>query len=224
MERVKRLTPLIGIAYVGVLVAVLLLPATPDSKASGAKVIRYFTHHQGAARASALLLAYGAIAVLVFFAAVASFLRRRGADVSTRVMMAGAVLMAVGLTLAAGFTAAGADQPTRMAPSTAQTLNLLGNNGFAFALFAGVTIAYIGLGAAVLGTRALPKAIGYISIFLGVAAATAVVSWPAFLATGLLTLVVSVYVYLRQQQPAQITIPDARTSTEPAQTPAETRR
>lgn len=218
--RARRLAPFAGYLMVALVFAAIATTSnTPDAKASGAKVIAYFTHHKTNIHVQDFLLAYAALAAVVYFTAVANFLRSRGSQILATTMVAGGVLMAGGLCVGAGLNEALTDQPARMSTATAQALNLLSNDVFGVLLFAGLALATTSAGVAMLRTKAVPTALGVVTTIVGVAAGTGILSWFAFMGTGLLTLAIAPYVYARSGQPSEITLPDAN-----VEIPAQTRR
>ena len=211
-DRYKRLaTPASAVVMVGGVLTALFMPQSPDSTASGTKVITFFQHHHTAEYVAAFALAYAAGAAVLYFVSVASFLRARGSQVLAATTTVGGALMATGLLLGAGLLGAVNDAPGRMTPDVARALNVLQNDVFAPALFAGLGIAVLSIGIATLRTKALPKALGIITIIVGVAVLSGIGSWPGFMASGLLVLVIAGYVYQRQGTPTQITMPDVPT-------------
>lgn len=216
--RARRLAPFAGYVMVALLVVLLTtIGDTPDVKDSGAKVIAFYQQHKTSTHVGDYLLAFAALAAVVYFTAVAGFLRSRGSQLLASTTMAGAIMTATGLCLGAGLNEALVDQPLRLTAPAAQALNVLSNDLFGIVLFAGLALATTSAGVAMLRTKALPTALGVITTIVGVAFATGVASWFAFMATGPLTLVVAAYVYSRSAQPAEITLPD----TIPAQATAE---
>jgi hypothetical protein len=217
-DRYKRLaTPAAAVVMVAGVVTSMLMPSTPDSTASGAKVIAFFHAHHAAIYVSALSLAYAAVAGVLFFVSVASYLRTRGSQLLSTTASIGAGVFASGLLLAAGTLGASNDAPARMTPDVARTLNVLQNDLFAPAMLAGLAIAVLSIGVASLRTKALPKSLGIITTIVGVVGLTGIGSWLAFMATGPLALVLAGFVYERLGRPAQITMPDV-----PTQATAET--
>ncbi|MDQ1746129.1 MAG: hypothetical protein QOD07_392 [Frankiaceae bacterium] len=208
--RARRLAPFAGYLMVALVFAAIATASnTPDAKASGAKVIAYYQHHRTNVHVQDFLLAYAALAAVVYFSAVATFLRSRGSQILATTMVGGGVLLAGGLCVGAGLNEALTDQPSRMSTATAQALNLLSNDLFGVMLFGGLALATTSAGVAMLRTKALPTALGVITTIVGVAAGTGILSWFAFMASGLLALVVAPYVYSRSGQPGAITLPDA---------------
>ncbi|MDQ1684564.1 MAG: hypothetical protein QOC82_1301 [Frankiaceae bacterium] len=219
--RARRLAPFAGYLMVALIVVVLTTTGdSPSAKDSGAKVVAFFTHHKTSTHVADFLLAYAALATVVYFVAVANFLRSRGSQVLASTTIAGGVLAAAGLCVGAGLNEALTDQPGRLSAPAAQALNLLGNDLFGILLFAGFALATLSTGVAMLRTKALPTALGVVTTIVGVAFATGIASWFAFMATGPLTLVVAAYVYSRSARPAEITLPEATVEI-PAQMTAE---
>jgi hypothetical protein len=207
VDRWKRYGPLAGVLFVALTVAALVTPQTPDTKASGAKVITFFHDHHNSMVAAEYLLAFAGIFAIAYFVSVADYLRRCGSRVLATMTVAGAIVAAGGFFLGAGLMTALTDRTTSLTPDAAQALNFLQDDAFAPLLFAGLAIATTSMGAAMLRTKALPKALGIITVVVGAALATGFVSWFAFLASGPLTLVVAGYVYKRLGRPESITLP-----------------
>ena len=217
-DRYKRLaTPASAVVMVAGVLTAILTPSTPDTTASGTKVIAFFQAHHTVTYVAAFSLAYAAIAGVLFFVSVAGFLRPRGSQLLAATTTVGGALFAGGALLASGGLMAANDAPGSMTPDIARTLNIVQNDLFAPALFAGMAVAILSIGVASLRTKALPKALGVITTIVGVVALSGIGSWFAFMACGPLTLVIAGYVYQRLGTPTQITMPDvpaARTADE----------
>ena len=220
--RARRLAPFAGYLMVAFILAALFMPGSPDSKASGAKIINFFTHHKSSTHAQDLMFAYAALSAVVYVTAVATYLRSRGSQILATTAIAGGVLAAAGLCLGAGINETLVDQPSRMSATSAQTLNLLGNNAFGVLLIAGFALATTSMGVAMLRTKSMPTALAVITTVVGVATAAGPFGWFGFLATGPLTLVVAAYVYSRSGQPSEITLPDATVEIPTQQQPKAT--
>jgi hypothetical protein len=222
--RYARLIPLVGVIYVGLMVSLFTTGSTPDVKASPAKVISFYTTHHSSQQASVYLLAYSGVFVLLFFGVLASFLRRHGETTLATMTFGGAVLYAAGLGIGAGITATLVDHTSGLSASSAQTLNYLSNDAFAIPTFVGLTVTLLAAGVAVLRSKALPTWLGWVTVVIGVAAATGVGSWPALMASGVWTLVVVGFLIRRADTPDEIALPDipaARGATKEAQAPAQ---
>jgi len=217
-DRYKRLaTPASAVVMVAGVLTALLMPSTPDTSASGARVIAFFQAHHNAIYVAAFSLAYAGVASVLYFVSIASFLRSRGSQLLAATTAVGAALFASGLLLAGGTLAAANDSPGRMTPDVARTLNIIQNDLFAGILFAGLATCLLSIGVACLRTKTLPKALAIITVVVGVVAVSGIFSWFAFLGTGVLALVIAGYVYAELGKPTQITMPDV-----PAQATAET--
>lgn len=208
-DRYKRLAaPASAVVMVGGVLTALFMPQSPDSTASGTKVITFFQDHHTAEYVAAFALAYAAGAAVLFFVSVGSFLRSRGSQVLATTTGVGGALLATGLLLGAGTLGAVNDAPGRMSADVARTLNIIQDDIFAPALFAGLGIAVLSIGVASLRTKALPKALGIIATIVGVVVLSGIGSWFGFMASGPLALVIAGYVYQRSGRPTQITMPD----------------
>jgi hypothetical protein len=207
-DRFKRIAPLSGVVMVGLMVAVLVLPSSPDSNASGAKVIAFYRDHHTAVYVSAVLLAYAGAIGLLYFTSVASYLRRFGSDLLATVIVAAGALFAAGCLIATGAVAAANDGPTHFSADVARTLNIVQNDLFFPLVLGGLGVATLCTGVAVLRTKALPKALGIVTTVVGVVGVSGIFSWFAFMASGPLTLVIAVYVYQRLGRPESVTLPE----------------
>lgn len=208
-DRWKRLVPpAAGVAMVAVIVVGIALGNTPDAGSSGAKVLQYYSSHHGRSNAEVFLFGYSAVFAVVFYTGMASYLRKRGSDILSTLTIVGGSLMAVGLALGAGTTAMLADKTSKLSADAAQALNQVNEDLFFVALFAGVMVATLAIGISILRTKAMPKALGIVTVVVGIGAVSAIGAWFAFMASGPLTLVLAGYLYQRTGQPQQITMPD----------------
>jgi hypothetical protein len=206
------------------LVVAITVGTTPDSGSSGAKVLAYFQSHHGRQNADVLLLAYASAMALVFYTGLASYLRRRGSDILATLTVVGGAVMAVGMALGAGSTAALTDKTSKLTPAAAQALNQVNEDIFFVALFSGLAVATLAIGISILRTKAMPKALGIITVIVGVVALSGIGSWFGFMASGPLTLVLAGYLYQRSEQDP-ITMPDVpgQRAAEPAVEQAKTK-
>lgn len=207
--RARRLAPFAGYLMIAFVLAAVFMAQSPDSNASGAKVIAFFSHHKNSVHAQDLFLAYAALAAILYFASVATYLRSRGSQILATTAVAGSIVMAAGFCVGAGVNETLADKPSELSAASAQTLNVLSNDVFGVLLIAGVALATLSMGVAMLRTKAVPTALGVVTTVVGVACTLGPVGWIGFLATGPLTLVVAAYVYARTAQPTEITLPDS---------------
>jgi len=209
-DRWKRIVPPVaGIGLVAcVVAAMILMGGSPSGGASGAKVATWFGSHHGRAVTAAYFMAYGCAVAVVFYVGMAGYLRRRGSHLLSAMTVAGGIVMAGGLAAAAGLLTAITDSTGKLGAGTLQALNQIGSDGPWMALIVGSAVATLAIGIASLRTHAFPKALGIITVVVGVVQVAGPVSWFGFMATGPLTLVWAGYLYQRTGQPDTITMPD----------------
>lgn len=209
-DRWKRIVPpLAGVGLVvGFVLSLSILSNSPGAGDSGAKVARYFASHHGRAETTAVLFTYAAGMALVYFIGMAAYLRRCGSQILAALTTAGGIVMATGMMVAAGTLAATIDRMGKLDDSTLQTINQLGSDLPWIAVVGGSAIATLSIGIASLRTQAFPKALGIITVAVGVVGITGIGSWFALMGTGPLTLALAYYLYERTGRPETITMPD----------------
>ncbi|HEX4655729.1 MAG TPA: hypothetical protein VH274_08305 [Mycobacteriales bacterium] len=220
-DRWKRIVPPVaGVVFVGLVVVGIAISNTPDSGSSGAKVIDFYQSHHGRASASIFIFGYASVMAVVFYVGMAAYLRRRGSDLLATLTIVGGALTAVGLGLGAGTTAALADKTSKLSAGAAQALNQVSEDIFFVTLFGGLMIATLAMGIAILRTGAMPKALGIVTVVVGVVAVSGIGAWFAFLGSAPLTLVLAGYLYLRTGQPESVSLPDVDVPGQRAAEPA----
>jgi hypothetical protein len=208
-DRWKRLVPPVaGVLFVGLVVVGVAISNTPDAGSSGAKVIRYYQSHHGRANASVFIFGYAAVMAVVFYTGMAAYLRRRGSDLLATLTVVGGALTAVGLGLGAGSTAALADKTSKLSIDAAQALNQVSEDIFFVTLFGGLMVATLAMGIAILRTGAMPKALGIVTVVVGVVAVSGIGAWFAFMGSAPLILVLAGYLYARTGQPESVSLPE----------------
>lgn len=225
-DRWKRLVPpLAGIGLVGcVITAFILMGSSPSAGDSGAKVMAWFTSHHSRALTAGYFFAYACAVAVVFYVGMAAYLRRRGSQVLSTLTAAGGIVMAGGLVFASGLLIAMTDSTSKLGDNTVQTLNQIGSDAPWMAMIVGSAVATLSIGIASLRTQAFPKALGIITVVVGVVQVLGPISWFGFMATAPLTLVWAGYLYQRTGQPDAITMPDVPAQREvAAETPAPSR-
>jgi hypothetical protein len=225
MNRLSRWAPLAGVIYVALLAASIFGPSSPDSSASGSKVIAFATNHHDSLLVQAFTLAYAGILLVCFFGVLCTYLRRCGANALAVVSFAGAVLMAAGYFIGAAMNFVLTDHTSSLSASSAQTLNLLNNNLPFVTLFAGMFVMMIFAGIAILSTKALPAWMGWVAVVVGLAGTGGPIAWIGLMLGGLWTVVASIMLFRRvgADGPSTITLPDvpeqaARPQAQPAAT------
>ena len=209
-DRWKRLVPPVaGIGLVGcVVTAFVLMGSSPSAGASGAKVAAWFGSHHGRAQAAGYFFAYACATAVVFYVGLAVYLRRRGSHVLSALTATGGIVLAGGLAAGAGLLVAVTDNTSKLSDSTLQTLNQIGSDAPWMAMIVGSAVATLSIGIASLRTRAFPKALGIVTVIVGVVQVLGPISWFGFMATGPLTLVWAGYLYQCTGQAESITMPD----------------
>jgi len=195
--RWSRLAPLTGVLFVAFAVASFPVSSnTPNSDASGARVIAFYEAHQSSQRVSDVLFVVASVFLMFFAGSLRGYLRRTpAAEALSAVVLAGAVPLAVGIALFSGLDFALADVPSHLEPAAAQALNVLNNDLF-FPIAVGGGVFGIASGLAILRGAPLPKWLGWAAIVIGIASMTPA-GFPALLAFFVWTVIVSILVYLR---------------------------
>jgi hypothetical protein len=197
-DRMSRLAPLTGVVFVVLLVVAIITGGeTPESSASPAKVIAYYTTHRSEVETSALLFGLAFLFLVLFAGALRSYLRKTpAAEGLSALVLAGGVLMAVGALLGTGIEYGLAHQLRHLGPQTAQTLSFLSEELF-LPVIVGAFILGVSSGLAILRGAQLPKWLGWVVIVLGIVVVIPPASFPALLGFAIWTLVVSILMYLR---------------------------
>lgn len=188
----NRLMPLSGIVFVALILASIFIANPPDSNASAGTVLTYYQAHQNVTSASALLVGLSVIFGLLFYGYLREYMRQ---DRATRWLAStafgGVLVFAAGGVLSAGSFLALGDQPRVLSAATAQTINLIQSDVSNSFTQAGLAVFYLATGAAILRGRLLPGWLGWVSVVLGILAASLVLAFVAFIATALWVIVVA---------------------------------
>jgi hypothetical protein len=194
----SRLMPLSGIIFVALILASTFITNTPDTNASASTVLTYYRAHQHATSAAALLIGLGVVFGLLFFGYLREYMRQ---DRATRWLAStafgGVLVFAAGGAISAGSYAALGDQPQVLNAAAAQTLNLIQSDVSSSFTQAGLAVFFLATGAAILRGRLLPAWLGWVSLVLGVLAASLILAFVAFVATGLWVIVVAVMLWTK---------------------------
>jgi hypothetical protein len=193
----RLLTPVLGVLFIGfTVVSAFGSGNSPDSKASGARVIAWFVAHRHTERVTDILGIFAMLFFVFFAGSLLGYLRRAPAAATAAIVMfGGAATLAAGFTVALGIDYALADVPSHLAPSAAQALNVLDNDVF-FTVPLGGAVFAIPAGIAILRGGALPKWLGWAAIVIGIVLCSPAF-FPAFLVLLIWALIVSILIYLR---------------------------
>jgi hypothetical protein len=197
-QRLNRLTaPVTAIAFVALtIVSAATAGSTPDSNASGAHVIAFYEAHRHDQQVSNILFVFAALFLLFFAGSLHGYLRRTpAAATASALMLVGAALLAVGLTVLAGLGYALADVPSHLSPAAAQALNVLSNDVF-YTLLVGGCVFGIASAVAILRGAGLPNWLGWIAVLIGIAMATPAF-WISAIALFVWVLIVAGLIYFR---------------------------
>jgi hypothetical protein len=115
------------------------------------------------------------------------------------ILLAGAILFAGGGLLFSGVNFALLDEPKKMLPATAQTLNFLQSDVGAAAITVGISILMWAVGFIILKTRIVPVWLAWVSFVLAVVALAGPIGFFAFLATGIWILIVAFLMWRFEQ-------------------------
>ncbi len=200
-DRWGRLAPLTGVLFaVLTLAAVFIGGETPNANASAAKVIAYFTSIRSQVETSNIMFALAFIVVVLFAAALRSYVRSTAEGLGA-LILAGAVIMAVGAVTVSAIEYGLAHHIGELRPGTAQTLNVLSNE-LGLPILAGAFVFAICSGLAILRGAALPKWLGWVAIVLAIAVLIPPAGFPALFGFVIWSIVVSVLMYRRTGAPA----------------------
>jgi hypothetical protein len=174
-DRFNRLLPLAGVvAGLAIVAGLVLSGAEPGDNATSAQIVAYYTDHKTGLQISALCAQIAAVAVLFFAAGLRTSLRSRetGEASYSTLAVAGATVTAIGLSVF-GWTSLAAVKAVENGSqaSVVETIHLIGS--YAWMPWAvGAATMLIGAGLGGLRTLALPRALAWVTVALGVLALT----------------------------------------------------
>lgn len=202
-DRLSRVTaPLTAVLFAGLTLAWVFVGSnnTPDSNWSGTRVIAFYVAHHHDQSVSDVLGAIGFMFFVFFAAALRGYLRRsQRAEAASTLILAGAVLLTIGVAISVGFDFALSDVPSRLAPAAAQALNVASNDIW-FLIPIGATTFGIASGVAILRGAPLPNWLGWVAIVIGIATFTPALFFALFVLL-VWVIVVSILIYLRSGTP-----------------------
>jgi hypothetical protein len=203
----KQLVPLSGVVAVVLMIAGFVLGGeTPEADDSLKEVVSYYSEHDTDLQIASGLLGLAGFFFLVFSTTVAGALRRAQGESggASALSFAGGIVFAVGVSIFAGLGFAAADVVDDVDPTVVQALNALGSDMF-FTVAIGTGAFLLGAGIATLKSGALPRWLGWAAVAIGVIALTPA-GFFGFIALGAWTLIASVLLSMRREEP----VPPAR--------------
>lgn len=207
MKGLGRLVPLSGLVVMVLGLALVPLPSSPDSAASAAKVVSFFSDHQKSQQALAFIVWYAMLLTVIFAASLRAHLRRSGASEGLVALgFLGSGVLAAAFSVAAGTVYAAADVPTTISPAAEQALNVLQDDVFP-AVFVGVALLMLGYGLAIARAEAklLPVWLGWLALIVALVAVIPPVSFVSLFGFLIWMLLASVLLFLRQDNSVSAT-------------------
>ena len=195
--------PICGVLFVVLLVASFFVGSTPDTNKSPDYILNWYStnSHRNQLHISLLIGDVAVVFGLFWF----GYLRYRfgrtaiGAQLSP-VLLAGAVIFAGGGVVFNGTVIALADDPKKMLPATAQTLNFLTSDLGGAAIFVGVSTVMWAAGFIIYKSGILPRWLAWASFVLGLVSLAGPLGFFAFIASGLWFLIVAVMMWRTEQK------------------------
>jgi hypothetical protein len=198
-DRVTRLAPLTGVIFaLLVVVAVITGGETPGTNEPTAKIVSYYVKESSQVKTSTVLFSLAFLFVVMFAAALRSYLRRTpAAEGLSAMVLAGAVLMAAGALLSGGVEFGLANEIHHLGPESVKTLNLITEEMAFLPIIGGAFLFALGSGLAILCGAQLPRWLGWVAIVLGIAVLIPPASFPALLGFAIWSVIVSIMMYRR---------------------------
>ena len=193
-----RWGPICGVLFVVFLVVSSVIFSTPSTSKSPQYLLNWYsqTSHKRQVNISAVIADVAVVLGLFWF----GYLRDRfsRSDLGARlspIFFGGAILFAGGGLVFSGAQFALGDDPKKMEPATAQTLNFLASDIGAPGILVGVSILMWAAGFIIFKTQVLPRWLAWVSFVLAVVALVGPIGFFAFLATGIWILIVAFYMW-----------------------------
>ena len=199
LTRWSRWAPLTGVvaALLGVAGAVIqILANSPGSDASGAQVIAFYEAHRTGEQVASILLTFAFIFLVFFAGSMRAHMRDiPGVEALSALVLAGAVIEAVGQTIGTGLNYALADVPSHLEPAAAQALNVLAND-MVLTNAAGLFVFGMSSGLAILRGVQMPRWLGWVAIGIAIVVVTPAEAL-GFLVLTVWMVVVSLLIFTR---------------------------
>ena len=192
----ERLTPLTGVVFVAIVVAVFAIGgSTPGDHDSAREVQSYYGDHHDKHMLLAFIMALS-LPFLLFFVSILRYELRRagGTGQLANAAFAGGVIATVGFGLLATVHLALADSAGKTTPQVTQALNALDANDF-IPVAMGMAVMVLASGLSIVRHGALPRWLGWVGIVLGILSFTPG-GFFGFLGSGLWVLVASILLFL----------------------------
>ena len=192
------LVPLTGVLFLVLLIAGFIVAGEPpDADEPVQEIVDFYVDDKDSIIAGAFLTGLAAVA-FVFFG---NYLRTLFRETSTSAtILVGAAIFATGGAIDAMILFATAEAAEDIEPTSVQTLQALWDNDF-LPIAVGLAVFLFSLAISILRTDVLPRWLGWVTLAVAVISVTPV-GFVAFPATGLLVLVLSVWLAARARREA----------------------
>lgn len=209
MERwLSRWAPLASVPAAALIVVALFSGGgnSPNDNAPVSQVVSFYTAHANGQKVSALAAGLGLVFFVFFAVALSGRVRAGGAGGwLANGVVGGAVAAMAGFLPLVAFSFILGNDIKFLSPGAAQTLNVLSNDFFVPAV-AGFAVFGIVSGLVVAVSKAPARWMGWVLLVVGIAALVPPISWFAFLAMFLWSLVTGIWLAVRK--PAQVPVPE----------------
>lgn len=208
----KRFLPmLLGIPFVGlVLASILIMHNSPDTGSSGGVILAWYSAHKTLTNVSGLLGTIGVIFGVVFFAYLWKVMQRQSPGLALA-MFGGGLLFAASGVLSYGVDFAFTDTPSSgkiasiMSSATAQTLNYIQSDVTFGIESAALGVLFLAAGAWLWREYSgLARIWAGLTVLLGLAAASVILGFAAFIGIGVWVLVMSIAFTVMAGKPAAL--------------------
>jgi hypothetical protein len=192
------LAPLTGVVFIVLLIVGFIVAGEPpDANDPVQDIVDFYIDEKNSIEAGVFLLALGT----VFFVFFANYLRTVFRETSmSATILVGAAIFAVAGGIDGTILIATAEAADDIEPTSVQTLQALWDNDFVpFAI--GITVFLVSVGLSILRTAVFPKWLGWVVLVLALVSVTPV-GFIAFPGSGLLVLVLSIWLTLRARRAA----------------------
>jgi hypothetical protein len=198
----KAIGPLTGILFVVLaIVAFLVSGETPSTDDSPQEIVDFYLDNDDSQAVASALLALGCVALIFFLGSLRRALRAAAGDEGglSTVVLVGGLVIAVGASIFAGIGFTLGDAADDLPVEAVLTLNALNSDLF-FPVAVGTAVFNLGLALAVLRHGALPRALGWLALVIGIVGLTPG-GFFAFLATGIVIVWASIVLAQRAAGP-----------------------
>ena len=196
MSNKRWLVPLTGLVFIVLLiVGFIVMGEPPDAEDPVQEIVDFYQDDKDSIEAGVFLLALGT----VFFVFFANYLRTVFRETSlSATILVGAAIFAVGGAIDGTISIAIAEAADDIEPASVQTLQALWDNDF-LPLAIGITVFLVSIGTSILSTGLLPRWLGWLVLVVALISVTPL-GFFAFPASGLLVLVLSVWLAMRERR------------------------